>query len=145
MNNRASSPRSSSTVPILVGLAAAALAATGVQHVLLTGEYLREAPYIGVSFAIGGAICVALAVILARHALSGRRSALVDLAWRGGVVVAAGFAVGYVLSRTTGLPGFMHEIGEWEPDGALSLWFEGAFLALAALRSRMTRRITAAS
>ena len=40
--------------------------------------------------------------------------------------------VGYVLSRTTGLPGADDDIGNWtEPLGLASLWVEGAVLLTA--------------
>jgi hypothetical protein len=47
------------------------------------------------------------------------------------VAISAGMAVGFVLSRTVGLPGF-HE-SEWELSGLVSLALEGGFIALAAL------------
>jgi hypothetical protein len=42
----------------------------------------------------------------------------------------AGMGIGFVLSRTTGLPGF-HE-SEWELSGVVCLGLEAAFVALAA-------------
>jgi hypothetical protein len=47
-------------------------------------------------------------------------------------------AIGFVLSRTVGLPGF-HE-GEWELSGLISLLLEGGFLlsaGIATLRPRL--------
>lgn len=44
-------------------------------------------------------------------------------------VIAAGMGVGFVLSRTVGLPGF-HE-SEWELSGLVSLLLEAGFLAAA--------------
>ena len=44
-----------------------------------------------------------------------------------GAVVAAGMAVGFILSRTTGQPGF-HE-SEWEVSGLVSLLLEGWVVA----------------
>jgi hypothetical protein len=39
--------------------------------------------------------------------------------------------VGYVLSRTTGLPGFPDNVGNWrEPLGLASLWVEALVLVL---------------
>jgi hypothetical protein len=45
-------------------------------------------------------------------------------------LLAAAPIVGYILSRTTGLPGAHDDIGAWtEPLGLASLWVEGAVLA----------------
>ena len=47
--------------------------------------------------------------------------------------LAASAAVGYVLSRTTGLPNATGDIGNWsEPLGLASLFVEGAVIAVAA-------------
>jgi hypothetical protein len=45
---------------------------------------------------------------------------------------AAGLTlIGFVLTRTTGLPGFPDNVGEWrEPLGLASLWVEGLVLVL---------------
>jgi hypothetical protein len=103
-------------------VAAVAMLGIAAIHLALAPEYFGQQPYIGVLFVLG--------------ALAG---AFVSLRlWRGsevpvwilGVVVAAGMGVGFVLSRTVGLPGF-HE-SEWEASGLLSLALEGIFLATAA-------------
>lgn len=63
------------------------------------------------------------------------------------VAAAAGglTMLGYVLSRTTGLPGFTDDIGNWtEPLGLASLWVEGLTLALAAYKVATTPRIVEA-
>jgi hypothetical protein len=50
----------------------------------------------------------------------------------GMLAVGAGPFVGYVLTRTTGLPGDSADIGEWgEPLGVLSLVVEGALVIVA--------------
>jgi len=54
-------------------------------------------------------------------------------AWFLAIGVAAGPFVGLVLTRTTGLPGAMDDIGNWsETLGLVSLFVEGALFALAA-------------
>jgi len=93
---------------------AAALAATGALHLALAPEYLSEQAYVGALFIAGGISALVLAVVTwfrddARALLAG-------------AAIAAGMAVGFVLSRTTGLPGF-HE-SEWEGSGLLSLLLE---------------------
>jgi hypothetical protein len=107
-------------------LAACLLAATGALHLVLAPEYLGEQAYVGVLFILGG---IAALVLAARLWLTADR-----LAWAGGAVIAAGMAAGFVLSRTTGLPGF-HE-SEWELSGLLSLLLEAGFLAIAATHDR---------
>ena len=97
------------------------LAATGVLHLVLAPEYLEEQAYVGVLFVLGGLAAIALAV----------RLWLADDApsWALGGLIAAGMAVGFVLSRTIGLPGF-HE-GEWELSGVISMALEAGFVAIA--------------
>lgn len=102
---------------------AGALAATGALHLILAPEYLEEQAYIGALFIAGGLTALALAVVLWRH-----ENALCLVL---GTVVALGMAIGFVLSRTTGLPGF-HE-SEWELSGLISLGLE-AVVVLGATR-----------
>jgi peptidoglycan/LPS O-acetylase OafA/YrhL len=115
---------------------AAAIAAAGIAaiHLALAPEYLEEATYVGVLFILGGLAAGLVAIRLWR----------VDdaLAWVAGALIAAGMAVGFVLSRTLGLPGF-HE-SEWELSGLLSLLLEAAFLVAAAVWKRVPRRVPVA-
>ena len=105
-------------------VAAGLLAATGVLHLVLVPEYLGEQAYIGVLFILGGLASLALAAALwTRDELA---------TWGAAALVAAGMFAGFVLSRTTGLPGF-HE-SEWELSGVISLILEGGVVLLA-LRS----------
>src|SRR6187397_1712328 len=98
---------------------AAALAATGVLHLALAPEYLSEQLYVGLLFIGGGIASIALASVIW---LRDEARALAA-----GAVLAGAMAVGFVLSRTVGLPGF-HE-GEWEASGLLSLLLEGSVVA----------------
>lgn len=101
------------------------IVATGLIHLVETPEYLGEMPYIGVLFALSvvGALLAAFGID------RGER-----WGWVLGVVVAGGSLVGYLLSRTIGLPLFRENT--WaafaEPVGLLSLLVEGLFLAVAA-------------
>jgi hypothetical protein len=71
---------------------------------------------------IAASLAVAGAVLFAR-------SRLAFLAAAG---LAAGAAIGYVLSRTTGLPQATDDIGNWtEPIGLASLFVEGTVVAVA--------------
>lgn len=99
-------------------LGATLLAATGALHLVLAPEYLSEQAYIGVLFVVGAIAALGLASRLWRaHDVR---------AWGAGALVAAGMAVGFVLSRSVGLPGF-HE-SEWELSGLLSVLLEAGFL-----------------
>jgi hypothetical protein len=105
--------------PILRTIGAAALAVVGIIHLVLSPEYLSEQTYIGVLFILGGVVLCALAAwLFAREA---------PAAWLLGALVMAGMGIGFVLSRTTGLPGF-HE-SEWELSGVVCLVLEGGFIA----------------
>ena len=107
---------------------ATAAAGTGVLHLILAPEYLAEQAYVGVLFILGGLASIALAGVIWKR---GDMRA-VGLA----AALAAGMAVGFVMSRTTGLPGF-HE-GEWELSGLVSLLLESVVVAgaLALARQR---------
>jgi hypothetical protein len=107
-------------------ISAAALAAVGVIHLVLSPEYLSEEAYIGILFIAGGAFLCALAVALWR--------ADNVPSWLLGALTMAGMGIGFVLSRTTGLPGF-HE-SEWELSGIVALVLEAGFClaAVPALR-----------
>ena len=99
--------------------------ASGAIHAIETPEYLEEMRYIGVLFALSvlGAIVAAIGI--------GRGE---QWGWSLGTVVAAGSILGYLLSRTIGLPGFRENSWEEfaEPLGLLSLAVEGMFLVVAA-------------
>ena len=109
-------------------IGAGALAATGLLHLILTPEYLEEQAYIGVLFIAGGIAALILAAVIWRQDD--------PRAWGAAAMIAAGMGIGFILSRTTGLPGF-HE-GEWELSGIVSLLLEGTVIAAAigALRAQ---------
>jgi hypothetical protein len=109
------------TSPATRKLAAALLGANGIIHLLLAPEYLSEQAYIGVLFIAGGLFLGVLAVRLWR--------ADEVPSWLLGALTMAGMGIGFVLSRTVGLPGF-HE-SDWELSGLLTLVLEAAFLAIA--------------
>jgi hypothetical protein len=121
------------TSPIIRKLAAAALAVVGVIHLILSPEYLSEQAYIGVLFIAGGLFLCGLAVALWR--------ADNVPSWLLGALTMAGMGIGYVLSRTTGLPGFKES--EWELSGIVCLVLEAAFVAVA-IPALAPRRDTAA-
>jgi uncharacterized membrane protein YfcA len=92
----------------------------GLIHLIEAPEELEETTYLGPLFLanFGGAITAAIGIY--RNYRWG---------WSLGALVAGGAFVGYVLSRTIGLPGMPVE--EWlEPLGVLSLLVEALFVRL---------------
>jgi hypothetical protein len=115
-------------------LCAAALAVVGVIHLVLAPEYFQEQAYLGVLFVAGGLFEAFLAVRLWRAD---------DVpAWLLGALTMAGMGIGFVLSRTVGLPGF-HE-SEWELSGIVALVLEVAFVAAAAVALAPGREVAPA-
>jgi hypothetical protein len=114
----------STTSTVLLWLSIAAIAATGIIHLIESPDNLSEVPYKGVLFILNGIGALLAAFLLAR---ADRRG------WWLGLAVAASAALGYVLSRTVGLPLLPAEPDAWfEPLGIASLLIEVAFIALAA-------------
>lgn len=105
-------------------LAAVAMTAAALIHLVLIPEYLEEKAYIGVLFAVSVPPSLWLGVVLWRR--------YDTRAWVLGAVLALGMAGAFVVSRTFGLPGF-DESGEWEPLGLGSLVVELGFAVLAAV------------
>jgi drug/metabolite transporter (DMT)-like permease len=111
--------------------AALVIAAVGAIHLLLVPEYLDEQPYLGILFALGAAVCALVSTRLWQFD---------DAAsWVLGAIAAAGMGIGFVMSRTTGLPGF-HE-SEWELSGIVSVLLEISFIALSVTDLRRRRRV----
>jgi hypothetical protein len=107
--------------PTIRKLAAGALAANGVIHLVLSPEYFSEQAYVGVLFVAGGLFLCALAVAL-------WRTDNVP-SWLVGALTMVGMGIAFVLSRTTGLPGFKES--EWELSGIVTLGLEAGFVAAA--------------
>jgi len=121
--------------PFLKSLAIVAILGTGLIHVVEAHEAFGEATYKGLLFVANGVgTLVAAAGIYRNQRGSG---------WALGLLVAGGALVGYVASRTVGLPGLAAEPDAWfEPMGVASLACEGLFIVLFALHRRKgpTRR-----
>jgi peptidoglycan/LPS O-acetylase OafA/YrhL len=109
------------TSPTTRKLAAAALAVVGVIHLVLSPEYMSQQTYIGVLFIAGGLLLCGLAVALWR--------ADNVPSWLLGALTMAAMGIAFVLSRTTGLPGFKES--EWELSGIVALILEAGFVAVA--------------
>ncbi len=114
-------------------LAAGAIGLTGILHLILAPEYLNEQAYVGALFILGGVAAIAVAIRLWSREDAGALAL--------GSLIAAGMAVGFVLSRTVGLPGY-HE-AEWELSGLVSLVLEVGFLTFAATALRRPQAVTA--
>ena len=104
--------------------AAAAALTMGAAHVPITREHLSEAPYIGWSF-----IVLEVASLVLALALVGSDTPLV---WRAAAVVPALAIIGYLLSRSVGLPQIADEVGNWtEPLSFVALAAEALLIVVA--------------
>jgi hypothetical protein len=118
-------PRSGDAVSDVVarGVGAIGLAGMALIHLLDLPGQLSEAPYLFVLYLALMVWSVALAGVLIRTGDS--------RAWAAATVLALLVIVGYVLSRTSGLPQSTDDIGNWsEPLGMASLFVEGSLAAL---------------
>jgi hypothetical protein len=109
------------------------LVAIAVLHVAAAGDEWGDARWVFWSF-------IALAGV--SFAVATRLTLGLDR-WARPVVLGLALApiVGYVLSRTTGLPGATDDIGDWaNPLGIATLAVEGALVVLAAPRRRAVLR-----
>lgn len=115
---------------------AVGLGAIGVIHLLDSVGKYDETRYIFWMYIalIVGCIVVAGATLFTRA-----RAVFLAAA-----VLAASAAVGYVLSRTTGLPNAHGDVGNWtEPLGLASLFVEGAVVAVGLGAFLKTRQLAA--
>jgi len=135
------SERLTTTRPLTVhGIARQALAAAGlvgvaIVHLLDTPGKFQETPYLGVMF-LG---LIAASLLAAELLLRGGGS----IGWLAGAGLAGATILGYVVSRTIGLPGAPEDdIGNWsEPLGMVSLLVEAVVVWLCVtgfLHSRRT-------
>lgn len=110
----------------------------GLIHLLVTPEYFEYAAYVGLLFLINVAGSILSAYGIYRGASWG---------WTLGLVISVGSFVGYIVSRTVGLPGAPGILREpfTEPPGLLSLVVELAFIGVAAYVLTRRRRANASS
>src|SRR4051812_45760222 len=94
---------------------------TGLIHLIETPDNLSEAPYKGVLFALNGLGAFVAAMGIYRGARS--------WGWGLGLLIAGGAIIGYVISRTVGLPGLEVDPEWFEPLGVLSILVEVGFVA----------------
>jgi uncharacterized membrane protein len=103
--------------------AAFLLLVTAGAHVPLIREHLQEAPYIGVLFALLAFVCVDLALAIV----------VIDTetVWIVGAAVCLAALLGFLASRTIGLPGIRDDVGNWtEPLGYVAMAAELTMVAL---------------
>ena len=105
------------------GVAAIGLAGVALIHLLDLPGQLSDAPYMFFLY---------LALMVSSIALAGVLIGTSDTrAWAAATILSALVIVGYVLSRTTGLPHSSDDVGNWsEPLGMASLFVEGALVTL---------------
>ena len=105
------------------------IALEGLIHLIDAPDSFEDATYMGLSF-----LAIVLGAALASVGIyRGHR-----WGWSFGALIAGSALVGYVISRTTGLPGLPAE--EWlEPLGILSLLVEGLFLGLYLTVTRLSQ------
>jgi hypothetical protein len=105
----------------LVGAGVSVIVIVGLIHLINSPGDLEEGSYTGLLYLANfvGAILAALGIYRGR-----------SWGWSLGALVSVGAFVGYVISRTVGLPGLPVE-EEWlEPLGVLSLLVEALFVGL---------------
>ncbi len=99
------------------------IALIGVIHLLVIPEYFAEAAYVGLLF-----LANALGAALSAYGIRQRAG----WGWALGALISVASFVGYIASRTVGLPGapgILRE-GFFDPPGLLSLVLEALFVAL---------------
>jgi hypothetical protein len=109
------------------GAGIALILVTGAIHLIDAPGSFGDATYKGWLFVANGTAAIVAAFGIYR----GERS----WGWGLGVLAAGGALVGYVISRTVGLPGLAPDV--WlEPLGILSLMVEATFIVLFAQSRR---------
>lgn len=109
---------------ILIWPAIVLILATGLIHFIDAPDAFKEITYKGVLFMLNGIGALVSAVGIYRGARS--------WGWLLGLLVAGGALLGYIASRTIGLPGLPAEPDAWlEPLGAASMIVEALFSVLA--------------
>jgi len=130
----AAAPRADAAVRVVArGAGAVGLAAIGLIHLLDAPGKRNETPYLFWLYLALIAGCLVGAALLVR--------AHSRLAWTTAAILGASPFIGYVLDRTTGLPGAMGDIGNWtEPLGMASLYVEVCVVALSLYGLALLRR-----
>ncbi len=104
---------------------------TGIIHFIDAPDNFNQATYKGVLFVLNGFGALLAAYGIFRGASWG---------WLLGLLIAGGAILGYIVSRTIGLPGLPVDAHWLEPMGVLSLVVEGVFVLLAVKALTATRQ-----
>lgn len=116
--------------------AALGLLAVGVVHLIDGPGSLNDHFYVGALELALAAACVPLAVLLLTRP--------VRLFWHAAGALCTAALLGYIASRTTGLPGSTDDIGNWgQTLGVLNIIVEAAVITLAAFVVRLHQRRSA--
>ncbi len=115
------------------GVGAVGLATIGLIHLLDAPGKLDETPYMfWLYLALIAGCLLGAALLLRAHSRAG---------WAMTALLGASPFLGYVLDRTTGLPGATGDIGNWtEPLGMASLFVEVCVIALSVYGFTLLRR-----
>ena len=105
-------------------------------HFVEAPDNFSEAMYKGILFALNGVGALIAAVGIYR----GSRT----WGWGLGVIIAAGAVIGYVVSRTVGLPGLEVDDEWFEPIGVLSIIVEVGFVGVWLWALTSAKQLTAA-
>jgi hypothetical protein len=106
-------------------VAIAGLGGVALIHVLQLPDAFAAVDYLGVLFILAIVGAVTLAALMTR--VSDERT------WAATGALPLLILIGYVLSRTSGLPAFTDDVGNWsESLGLASLVFEGLLVCLSA-------------
>jgi hypothetical protein len=119
---------------ILILAGVVSILATGIIHLIDAPDSFGDAPYKGWLFYVNfvGALVSAVGILLNRRIWG----------WNLGFIIAALSVLGYIASRTVGLPFIPAEPDEWlEPLGVASLIAEGLFIAVFAARRSLGEKI----
>ncbi len=112
------------TSRLVVGIAIVLILITGLVHLIDAPDAFEEMTYKGMLFIANAVGSLVAAIGIAR----GVRS----WGWNLGLVVAVTAIVGYILSRSVGLPGIPAEPDAWlEPLGVTAMLAEILFTAIA--------------
>lgn len=102
-------------------------------HLLDVLSKFNETPYLGVMY-----VALMVASIAAAFAILHFGS---KLTWMLGAGLAAATLLGFILSRTTGLPSATGDIGNWsEPLGLASMFVEAAVIVLCGYALLLSQR-----
>ena len=104
--------------------------AAGLVHLPVTPQHLREAPYVGVSFAVFAFVAVVVGGYIWWRPKNARSVAAAG-------VLSAAAVVTYAATRLVAFPQIADDVGNWvEPWGVVSVLLESAAVVAAAVSLR---------